>query len=833
MSESLTESQPADEIALPKQDAAEPAVSEPVAAPDQKDAPKPAKKSGFIGSLLVGSALGALIAAAVFVAAPMLVPMLPAQLSEHLRPPVSPATEARMAQIEARLASHDTALKSTSAIDSTLKALDARLKAVEARPATAASAAPAAAGLAPDLEARLAKLEAISTGPKSEARLPANPEAAPKVNNNLSLVVALDILNQRIAREMAFAAPLKLLENLGADPAKIAGLSPYAEKGLPTIRSLSESFAAIAPQLLPPEAPSQAGFFERLWLNAKKLVKIRSKLDPVSTDPAALVQRINSALALGKWQSVLDLVALLPSASQEKAKSFVTLVLARSEGHMMLRLVILLVVLAALAFGLGQLADQPGDISINWGNIHIEVSLLVGTIGLIAAVVALSIVWGLLRFVLRIPSLVSLASSARRRAKGYAAVSRGMVALGAGDQKIAQQASKDAEKHLKNEPLALLLKAQAAQMAGDRAKAEATFAQMAKHPDMRVLGLRGLHMEALRRGDADAAHTHASEASKYASVPWAAEAVLEHHIGQSDWTAALANIDRSVAARLLDKPTANRQRAVLKTAMAQDIQSSAPQDALKLVRDAVALSPNLIPAITLNAQLYARQSEPKKARKLIESSWPNVQHPDFVQIYLDLPGGDKAAERLKRAEYLLKLTPNAVDAILAVAKAAIATRDFTRAETVLAPLVQLDGPERPTNHACLAMADLEEARGNDGGAREWLARAARAPRDACWIADGMTSDSWSAVSPVTGKLDAFRWERPRENLAAFVYEAPVYPSEPAAEPVVPAALSAPSSPVAPAPIRRQPVIFPLTKAPDDPGLDDMSRVPKQYTSMLD
>ena len=171
----------------------------------------------------------------------------------------------------------------------------------------------------------------------------------------------------------------------------------------------------------------------------------------------------------------------------------------------MLRLVFLLIILAALAFGLSQIADQPGDIAINWGDLHIEMSLLVGSVSLLMAVVVLSIIWGLIRFILRIPSLVSLASSARRRAKGFAAVSRGMVALGAGDQKVAHLAAREAEKHLKDEPLALLLKAQTAQMAGDRATAEATFAQMAEHPDMRVLGLRGLHIEARRRGDTAAA----------------------------------------------------------------------------------------------------------------------------------------------------------------------------------------------------------------------------------------------------------------------------------------------------------------------------------------
>jgi HemY protein len=508
----------------------------------------------------------------------------------------------------------------------------------------------------------------------------------------------------------------------------------------------------------------------------------------------------------------------------------------------MLRLVFLLIILAALAFGFSQLADQPGDISVNWGNLHIEVSLLVGTIGLLLAVVVLSILWGLIRFILRIPSLVSLANSARRRAKGFSAISRGMVALGAGDQKVAHLAAREAEKHLKDEPLALLLKAQTAQMAGDRQTAEATFAQMTQHPEMRVLGLRGLHVEARRRGDTSSAHLHAREAAKHAAVPWASEALLEHATAHADWTAALAHIDRAVAARLIEKTTANRQRAVLKTALALEKQADEPVEALKLGKEAMALAPDLIPAMALVARLYVGAGDHRKARKLIESVWPKLQHPDFVRIYLDLPGGDKAAERLKRAETLLKMAPDAPDSMLAVAKAAIATRDFNRAETVLAPLVQLDGPERPTNRACIAMAELEEARGTEGRAREWLARAARAPRDATWVADGVASDLWAPVSPVTGKIDAFRWERPREHLAAFDYEAPAFAESasfnlaaepPSLEAQLEKLSEQPLPPPKPAPLRSQPVIFPLSKAPDDPGYNEFSEASKPYTGMLD
>ena len=61
------------------------------------------------------------------------------------------------------------------------------------------------------------------------------------------------------------------------------------------------------------------------------------------------------------------------------------------------------------------------------------------------------------------------------------------------------------------------------------------------------------------------------------------------------------------------------------------------------------------------------------------------------------------------------------------------------------------------------MADIETADGSEGAAREWLARAARAPRDKAWIADGIISDRWAPASP-SGALDAFVWRAPDERL---------------------------------------------------------------------
>ena len=41
-----------------------------------------------------------------------------------------------------------------------------------------------------------------------------------------------------------------------------------------------------------------------------------------------------------------------------------------------------------------------------------------------------------------------------------------------------------------------------------------------------------------------------------------------------------------------------------------------------------------------------------------------------------------------------------------------------------------------------------------------MAQALRAPGDPAWVADGVVSEKWLPVSPVTGRLDAFEWKAP-------------------------------------------------------------------------
>jgi HemY protein len=364
-------------------------------------------------------------------------------------------------------------------------------------------------------------------------------------------------------------------------------------------------------------------------------------------------------------------------------------------------------------------------------------------------------------------------------------------------------------------------------------------------------------------------------------LPWSAKAVLDHRAAQSDWEGALAALESHISAKLIDKPTGERQKAVLQTAIAIDKADRAPEEALQLAKQALSLSPDLVPAAVLAARTYSRKGEIRKAAKLIETTWQRQPHPDLAEAYLDLRPGDSNADRLSKAQTLARLAPRDPESCMIVARAALAARDYPAARKAMTPLIDED--QRPSVCACQIMAELEDAEfGDQGQVREWLARSARAPRDPVWIADGVTSKQWGPVSPVSGRLDAFVWQQPVERLGAADLEAaadwerhwalPLRPAQveqaETVEPpapivdaapveVVPTAASEPatmeilppvkdSEPLPEArsaqadsveavaePVSRrksagpvvQKVIFPMSTAPDDPGPDDNSEGP--------
>ncbi len=428
----------------------------------------------------------------------------------------------------------------------------------------------------------------------------------------------------------------------------------------------------------------------------------------------------------------------------------------------MTRLIVFLFGVVAIAAGLHWLADRPGTIVVEWQDHVAETTVFRAFVILALLFGAVLVVWSLLRQIWASPAAVGRLLQRRRQRRGLDALSSGIIAIGAGDRTLALRYAGQARKALPNEPLTHLLRAQAAQLTGDRTTSRRIFEAMLASRDTEQLGLRGLFLEAQREGAQEAARQFAERAiALNPKLGWPVEALFDIQCKAGDWQGALDTLTVGQRHSLFDKAAAHRRRAVLLTAQAQAGEDGAAEKALALALEAHRLAPDLVPAAAIAGRILASQGNTPRAARVLLKTWRLSPHPDLAAAYAYVRPGDSPRDRLVRVRHLGRLTPNNSEAPIALAISAIEAREWTEARQALEPL--LDG--RLSQRVCTLMARIEaEEHGHTGRVREWLARAVNAPRDPAWTADGVVSDRWAPISPVTGALDAFQWRVPVEAI---------------------------------------------------------------------
>jgi HemY protein len=431
----------------------------------------------------------------------------------------------------------------------------------------------------------------------------------------------------------------------------------------------------------------------------------------------------------------------------------------------MIRAVAFFLLVLVLAAGIAWLADRPGELSLVWFGYEMRTSPTVALLLLIVLFAIAGFAWWLIRSILHSPGAVSGYFSARRRDRGYRALSNGLIAVGSGDAALALRSSDEAQRLLDNEPLTYFLAAQTAQLRGDAAAARAAFEAMLARPETRLLGLHGLFVEARRQNAHEAARQFAERAVELRpGLGWAGPALLEYQSAEGDWLGALRTLGANTQAKLVDKTKARRLRAVLTTAQAMALESGEPEEARLLALEAHRLAPELVPAAVLAARLSTRMGDVRRATRIIESTWKLTPHPDLAAAYAAVRPGDSAQDRLKRMQRLAGFQGGHREGKLALARAAIDARVWPEARQALSELTA-----EPTERVCLLMAEIEQGQhGDRGRVRDWLARAVRAPRDPAWMADGEVFEEWAPISPISGRLDAFEWKVPAARIGGPV-----------------------------------------------------------------
>ncbi|MFM2279465.1 MAG: hypothetical protein RLZZ444_1696 [Pseudomonadota bacterium] len=507
----------------------------------------------------------------------------------------------------------------------------------------------------------------------------------------------------------------------------------------------------------------------------------------------------------------------------------------------MIRIIAFLVVVVLLGAGFSWLADRPGELFIIWQGQRVEMTLMVAAVLVVGLIAIVMFGWWIVRSIWTSPQSISRYFRARKRDRGYQALSTGLIAVGSGDAPLARKML-DRTKGLlraETEPLVLLLDAQSCLIEGRTDEARQKFEKMAEDPETRELGLRGLYLEAMRLGAHEAARHYAEKAvEKAPHLPWAAEATLEYRVQAGRFDDAIRLLETQRVLNGMDRKLHDRKKAVLLTGRGLSKFETDPKGSREDAVHALKLDPTLIPAATLAAKAYLRENNLRKAQNVLEAAYKLNPQMELATAYAHA-GGGTSLERLRRTEKLEAMRPDAYETLYTVAAAALDARDFIKARAKAEMAARIDSRES----IYLLMADIEEAQtGDQGRVRYWLAQALRAERDPEWVADGQVSAHWLPVSPISGRLDAFEWKKayapaagrledgtaataadafgalPDISSPAVDAEEPEIPTPaatiPAVEPV-----TAPTKPATVAPLEAavEPVPF-FGRPPDDPGV---------------
>jgi HemY protein len=396
----------------------------------------------------------------------------------------------------------------------------------------------------------------------------------------------------------------------------------------------------------------------------------------------------------------------------------------------MLRIAIMLVIAVFAALAAISVANQPGTVMIEWFGTRIETTAL---FSVLAVTLLVAILLPLLRFLMLLldaPGRFGKANERNRRRKGQEALALGLIAAEAGEFEDARRHAERAENLIEEPRLANLLEARAAEVAGDVAGAERAYSGMLANEDTELLGRKGLLASALKRGDRAAAMTHAESALKLSkSSTWPFQTLFDLKVQAGEWDDAIEALEEGEKRKLVEPRVAARRRAVLLTASAAREDREGRLDrAIDRVEKAVRLAPGFAPAAALASRLMLDDSKIWKAASILEEAWETAPHPAIAHAYRDLKSDETGADRAKRMAALVELKPEHRESKIIAAELAGERKDWNAAWAALEDAYR----ENPSSRICTLFALVCRGKGDEVGARNWLAQAAVAPREPDW-----------------------------------------------------------------------------------------------------
>ncbi|GEM_PF-79144 len=373
---------------------------------------------------------------------------------------------------------------------------------------------------------------------------------------------------------------------------------------------------------------------------------------------------------------------------------------------------IVVLVLGALAWS--WLAPDPGYVLIRFHGWRIEATVVGAVIVLVAAWIAVALLWWLLRWPFG-------ALSRRHRRLSRQRLRDGLIALGEGRHAEAARALQRASQFAPVRAPALLAAAEAAHRHGDTTRALEALDEAAQHaPDAaRILRARVLR-ENGRAEEALQLLAPGAESGKLPPAAWHEYALAALDAGQP--ARARAALEPLRKSDMLGSAGFNALAARVLIASLQRATNAAElEDAWKRIPRTQRQKPDLLAA-------YARRAgelgEAGSALDDIESVLPRDWSPELVTVYGDAVAPADVPARLRNAGRWLDAHPNDDALLLALGKLALRAGQIQRAREYLVRALAL----KPSAGAWEALGDVQSAAGERDDAMRCYANALQSRR---------------------------------------------------------------------------------------------------------
>lgn len=421
--------------------------------------------------------------------------------------------------------------------------------------------------------------------------------------------------------------------------------------------------------------------------------------------------------------------------------------------------IFLILKLGVAVFALYLLGQYPGTVEVSWFGYSVTIAIGAFSVAFLGLIF---LIWGIIRFwegMRAFPQALQAFFKRRRQKKAQEALVEGMVALSSGEFDLAKQLVDYSQKLNPNQLIPQILQAQAIYAAGHYEEAEQAFKGLLAYPETAFLGIRGLILLSMRRGDHQKLHEYLQQGMALRpNSPWILKQLISFHIKDQTYQKAELLVETLHLTGGLTKEQVNRQQAILFWLRAEQalIQSNR-SEFFKLAHRSLKLDPHLVGVSIALAKEYAKEGRVSEVKKVVFEGFSKEPNASLGYVWIDVLSHKSDIEKYRLVEELTSKTPLHSESLYLLASVALSAKLWGQARRHLKDLLIQEASQRV--YRLMIYLEEQEKPHSQEDSKEWIQKAFSAPDIPQWTCGSCHhhAPTWVAVCPACGNFDGFEW----------------------------------------------------------------------------